>query len=70
MTKPKEAEDSPELKQATTKSRSTPGFHNKFVRIKAEHWDKITKYADANCLDIDKWLTSRIAEIADLLNVE
>ena len=64
-----EAEDSPELIQATRKRIfSKPGFHRKAIQIHDDAWSKILAHIDANDLDLDKWLTKQMSKIADGLS--
>jgi hypothetical protein len=51
-------------KTETSKPRSKPGFKSKYIDIPEAAWEKITAHVDANCLDLDKWLTKQFTEIA------
>jgi hypothetical protein len=50
-----------------TRSLSKPGFHRQAIQIPDAAWAKIVAHVDANDLDLDKWLTGRMSEIADKL---
>ena len=48
-------------------TRFKPGLVNKHIHIYDAAWAKIIKHVDANCLDLDKWLTKQFSEVADKL---
>jgi hypothetical protein len=67
---PTEPEDSPELKQTQTKTRTLtkPGHHRVTIQVKLDAWAKIQAHIDANTLDESKWLTQQLTKLAEGLN--